>query len=100
MAAPFKSGVVLVDVPDQRPVVTSKVCPSHVYVCVRTLLGVVAVSVALTAETSVAFIWATAAPVATSATSADVISANLFMLCRLLVGITQVQTRTLRSPAQ
>ena len=40
----------LVAVPDQRPVVISKVWPSHVYVRVWTFDGVVAESVALAAR--------------------------------------------------
>ena len=77
----------LVAVPDQRPVVISKVWPSQVYVLVWTFDGVVAVSVALAAATSEALRCATAAPVATSAQSAAVISTNRFIPCRLLFGV-------------
>ena len=78
----------LVAVPDQRPVVTSIVCPLHVCVLVRTFVAVVAVNVALTATTSPVFQWAKPALVATRAPSAAVISTNRFMRCRLLLGIS------------
>ena len=82
----------LVAVPDQRPVVISKVWPSHVYVRVWTFDGVVAESVALAAVTSAAFRCATAAPVATRAPSAAVISTNRFMPCHLLLEVSQSKT--------
>ena len=78
----------LVAVPVQRPVVTSKVWPSQVYVRVSTLEGVVAESVAAAAVTSADFRVAIAAPLATRAPSAAVISTNRFMPCRLLLGIS------------
>jgi hypothetical protein len=75
---------VLVAVPDQRPVVTSIVWPSHVYVLVLTFVGVVAVSVALTAARSAVFQCATAAPVATRALRAAATSVNRFFIRGLL----------------
>ena len=76
----LRPAVELTAVPDQRPVVTSIVCPLQVCVVVWTFVGVVAVSVALTAETSAVLQpCATATLVATRAPSTAAATTKRFI---------------------